>query len=254
MALEKLLGDDAKRNKAFATFAKVLERRFSESDWASFGHEHNIEEIYGNDHLLRSAQYGNSDYRLCILRTLEFLFDDYAKALKALLTDASLHNTLKREDPDLYAIVTDEEVPHVPAKKPRRSKLEVVRKALHDAETLLASGGPTSAVDRVHTALHGYLREVCDKAKLSYGAQPTVTELYKLIRTEHPAFDAKGTHAEAIKKVANGMASTLDGLNTLRNQASVAHPNEDLLDDVDAGLAVNAARTVFNYVAGKVGD
>lgn len=95
---------------------------------------------------------------------------------------------------------------------------------------------------------------MCDKAGLSYGSLPTTTELYKAIRTSHPAFAVTGAHAEAIKKVANGMASSLDGLNTLRNQASAAHPNEELLDDVDGALAVNATRTIFNYVAGKVGD
>ena len=35
---------------------------------------------------------------------------------------------------------------------------ETVRRALDDAEALLGKGGPTSAVDRVHTALHGHLR------------------------------------------------------------------------------------------------
>jgi hypothetical protein len=89
---------------------------------------------------------------------------------------------------------------------------------------------------------------------MSYGSAPTITELYKTIRTSHPTFAVTGAHAEAIKKVANGMASSLDGLNTLRNQASAAHPNEELLDDVDGALAVNATRTIFNYVAGKVGD
>lgn len=34
---------------------------------------------------------------------------------------------------------------------------EVVERALADAETLLERGKATSAVDRVHTALHGYL-------------------------------------------------------------------------------------------------
>ena len=48
------------------------------------------------------------------------------------------------------------------------------------------------------------------------------------------------------------MASALDAVNTLKNQASVANPNEDLLDDVDATLVVNVARTLFNYVSGKV--
>jgi hypothetical protein len=34
---------------------------------------------------------------------------------------------------------------------------DVVERALVDAEQLLSGSGPISAVDRVHTALHGYL-------------------------------------------------------------------------------------------------
>lgn len=253
-ALEKLLDDSKKRNKAFVTFTKVLENRFDESDWAKFGREHDIEEIYANSGLLNSAKYHNSDYGHGILQTLEFLFTYHPEALTALLTDEALHVRLKREAPELLAIVLDEEVPHVPVKTPSKSTLEVIKTALKNADTLLAEHGAASAVDRVHTALHGYLREVCDKAKLAYGAQPSMTELYKLIRTKHPAFAATGPHADTIRKVAVSLASALDAVNTLRNQASAAHPNEELLDDVDAGLAFNAASTVFNYVRGKVGD
>jgi len=55
-----------------------------------------------------------------------------------------------------------------------------------------------------------------------------------------------------LKLARPAFATALDAVNTLRNQASVAHPNKDLLDDVDATLVVNAARTLFNYVSGKI--
>jgi len=38
---------------------------------------------------------------------------------------------------------------------------EVVFEALKDAEVLLETRGPKSAVDRAHTALHGYLKKLC---------------------------------------------------------------------------------------------
>lgn len=43
---------------------------------------------------------------------------------------------------------------------------EVVRRALADAEHLITTSGATSAVDRVHTALHGYLLNVCSQAQI----------------------------------------------------------------------------------------
>ena len=41
----------------------------------------------------------------------------------------------------------------------------VVERALVDAEQLLSNSGPISAVDRVHTALHGYLQEIVFASK-----------------------------------------------------------------------------------------
>src|SRR6266513_1121338 len=38
---------------------------------------------------------------------------------------------------------------------------DVVERALNDAQELLRANGATSGVDRIHTALHGYLRQVC---------------------------------------------------------------------------------------------
>lgn len=49
------------------------------------------------------------------------------------------------------------------------------------------------------------------------------------------------------------MATVLDSLNPIRNNASVAHPNEELLDEPEAHLAINAARTVFAFLDAKVG-
>ena len=45
----------------------------------------------------------------------------------------------------------------------------VVERALADAETLLREQGPTSAVDRVHTALHGYLLAACQRHGVTAG-------------------------------------------------------------------------------------
>ena len=47
---------------------------------------------------------------------------------------------------------------------------EVVLRALQDAENLIQTSGPTSAVDRVHTVLHGYLIAVCDGAGIVHGS------------------------------------------------------------------------------------
>jgi Abortive infection C-terminus len=43
-------------------------------------------------------------------------------------------------------------------------------------------------------------------------------------------------------------------MSPVRNMASVAHPNERLLDEPEAMLVVNACRTVLQYLDAKIGS
>lgn len=44
-----------------------------------------------------------------------------------------------------------------------------------------------------------------------------------------------------------GFASTIDSLNPIGNKASVALANEDLLDEPEVLLVINAVRTLLHY-------
>lgn len=133
-----------------------------------------------------------------------------------------------------------------------KSKSAVVERAISDAETLIGKNGATSAVDRVHTALHGQLKELADDHGIAYPSDPTLTQLLKQLRSHHPALADLGPRAEDIAKVLNSMASILDALSPVRNRASVAHPNSALLGDAEARLAINAARTIHHYLDDKL--
>ncbi len=128
---------------------------------------------------------------------------------------------------------------------------KVVETAISDAETLLKNSGATSGVDRIHTALHGHLIAVCESAGIKYGKDSSLTELFKLLRTQHPALQALGTRSQDISKVLNSLANILDALNPLRNKASVAHPNPNLLDEEEALLVINTAKTLLHYLDSK---
>jgi hypothetical protein len=126
-----------------------------------------------------------------------------------------------------------------------------VRQALDDAEILIAASGPASAVDRVHTALHGYLRAVCLGAGIEADGDATATRLFKLLREQHPALAASGPRTSEIEKILLAFASVLDALGTLRNRASAAHPSERLAAP-EAMVAVHAARTMLHYVDARL--
>jgi hypothetical protein len=78
---------------------------------------------------------------------------------------------------------------------------DAVDRALRDAEALINSSGPSSAVDRVHTALHGYLLAISDSAGIPYNPNPSVTELFKTIRLHHTAFQHLGQHSHQILQI-----------------------------------------------------
>lgn len=131
------------------------------------------------------------------------------------------------------------------------SPSDIVRRALDDAASLLRTTGPQSAVDRVHTALHGYLRSLCEEIDVHLDGRPTMNQLFKALRGSHPALADVGTRAEDVKRILGAMATILDALNPVRNRGSVAHPNDQLIGEPEAHLVINVVRTLLNYLEDK---
>lgn len=129
---------------------------------------------------------------------------------------------------------------------------EVLDRAIADAEALLRNTGATSGVDRVHTALHGHLLALCEAAGIAYPAEPSLTQLLKLLRGSHPRLVPSGARADDITKVLSSLATIVDALQPLRNRASVAHPNKQLLDAPEAMLVINATRSILHYLDAKL--
>jgi hypothetical protein len=130
---------------------------------------------------------------------------------------------------------------------------DVVIRAIDDAEALLQGGGPTSAVDRVHTSIHGHLRYLCDEAQIPYGRDETMVVLLKKLRQQHPKLRNPGPRPNDIETVLRASGSILDALNPVRNNASVAHPNQDLLGRDEAQLVINVGRSLLSYLDAKLG-
>lgn len=129
---------------------------------------------------------------------------------------------------------------------------DVLKRALDDAETLIQNNGAISAVDRIHTALHSYLKAVCNKAKIEYESNPSITQLFKVLKEKHPAFTDSSTCSEEINKILKACSVIIDALNPVRNRASVAHPNDVLLGDEEALLVVNVTRSLLHYIDSKI--
>lgn len=181
---------------------------------------------------------------------------DQAKILRGVLErfplDESITTRTQALQDEIRKIITrlEQNLPVVNPSPQITSK--TIAQAIVDAENLLVTSGAASAVDRVHTALHAYLKEVYDLAGITYIKEDSITRLLKLIRQNHPAFQTAILRNQDIEKVLNAFGATLDSLNSIRNNASLAHPNLALLEEPEAMLAINAARTIFHYLDAKI--
>lgn len=129
----------------------------------------------------------------------------------------------------------------------------VVVGALADAETLIRTSGATSGVDRLHTALHGHLKALCNAAEIGHDPSASMGALLKCLRNNHPKLADLGPRPQEVKAALNACASILGALDPVRNQASYAHPSDHLLDEPEAMLVINATRTVLTYLDAKLG-
>jgi HEPN domain-containing protein len=129
---------------------------------------------------------------------------------------------------------------------------ETVFEALKDAEVLLKNRGAKNAVDRAHTALHGYLKGACAAKVIIVPSDPSLTTLFKLIREQFPEFKNAVSHDAEVKRLLGSLATALDTLNTIRNRATLAHPNEVLLESEEAMLYINLSRAMLAYVDSKL--
>ncbi|MEZ7505424.1 abortive infection family protein [Flavobacterium sp. Arc2] len=128
---------------------------------------------------------------------------------------------------------------------------ETVERAIQDTKILIEKNGATSGVDRIHTALHGYLKEVCKKAGIVLTDDENLTQVFKKLKANHPKLQLGGHRQNDIDQIISSFSNTLDKLNPIRNKASLSHPNEELLEEDEAMFVINSAQTVLNYLNRK---
>src|ERR1051326_3108871 len=145
------------------------------------------------------------------------------------------------------SLANDETIPAV-SQPTLRTTSDVVRAALLDAEHLIIARGALNGLDRVHTALHGYLREIANDRTINAPPDASITQLFKLVIENHPSFDNTSPRNSDIERIVRSMATIVDALNPLRNRASLAHPNDNVLAEAEAMLVVNTVRTLLQYL------
>lgn len=253
MTLINHLFDTKFAGKIMLTLQRAVASQFTETDWMELGYETGeYEYIQWHGRLLRSLRFGDDDYGASVFQVLKYFSEQNPNALQAVIDNKKVRRILERDAPEVLSEL-GLNVAHVPAVTPKAlSASEVVERALADADNLLHTSGPISCVDRLHTALHGYLRALCAETGITGLEGAAVTALFKRLRAEHPSFQCLGAQDKDVVRILNSFGSVIDVINTIRNNASVAHPNDVLLGEAEATLVVNVIRTLFHYISAKV--
>jgi hypothetical protein len=114
------------------------------------------------------------------------------------------------------------------------------------------AAGPGNAVDRMHTTMHAYLESICTQAKITFDDKASVTQLFSLIRKQHPSFPIGDRETRVLMQMmTGGMTQIIEASNPARNSKSMAHPNT-LLEEPEAMLVLNAMRTLLHYLDARL--
>lgn len=131
---------------------------------------------------------------------------------------------------------------------------EFVQETLDQCQTLISQPNCRSAVDRAHTALHGYLKETCKNAGQTIKENnPKIQDYWSKLKQEHPSIliDHSQSHLP-INQIVNAIGKLLENLNEIRNNKSYTHPNEEIIGEDEARRVINLFRSILHYIDSKI--
>lgn len=201
--------------------------------------------------LQESLRLRDDDYGYFIAQFLRHLQGERASALRDIAHRPEVKAWLASNTPDAAQELGLGQ-PQVSPPRKSVSASEAVDQALKNADHLLGASGPVSCVDLVHTALHGYLRDVCARAGLSVADDATVAQLFKSVRNGYPELVALDQHDSQVGNVLASLAEAVTALNTMRNDESISQPSQVLMEEAEAMLMFNLVRTLFDYLRARL--
>jgi hypothetical protein len=93
----------------------------------------------------------------------------------------------------------------------------------------------------------GYLRLICEHDTVDFAETDGASTLLKRLFKGDPTASAS-PHAQHTLKVLRSAGAILDSFDAIRNRGTIAHANDELLDEPEAVLIVNVARSIFHYL------
>jgi len=232
--------------------AKILAENFSEGDWQELFAVTDCEDVpEGLYKFYQHVNWKNPELKGVAISAIQSTLARNADNLSRIWELDYVQNYITRGSTDLFNeikdIVNQNGQRNVSA-APSKNVNENIYQALEDAEVLLQKNGPQRAYDRVHTALHASLRQMCANNGIATNStNDNVPGLLSLITTHFKSLPDDGRNDDVFKML-RAVGALLHGINNLRNHHSMAHPTETLLNEADARFAINLVRSIMTYI------
>lgn len=238
-------------NKTKISLAKSLVSSFNSGDWIELFALTECEDCpTNNSKFYQDVHWQNEGLKGGCIQAIEYILDENPESIIQIWGMDGVQTSLKRSDIDTYSfikeIINAEEGKSVPKPTPKNTNKNIYL-ALKDAELLITNSGAASGYDRMHTALHGFLREVCKNNNISYNKSDAITALLPKINNYIKSLPDDGRNEKVFNMLRSANAM-LDSINYLRNHNSQSHPTEELLTENDAVFSINLVRSIITYV------
>ncbi|WP_186454486.1 abortive infection family protein [Candidatus Pantoea soli] len=233
---------------------ELLSGSLSLGHWRTIFINTNFRE-YDNSNFRDAVRFGNDDLSHTCMRITEEILTSDEENIKHFWNIQDLRNIVRRKDPELYRFIEDYisgDAQKTVTTSPINNTNENIYNVLKDAEVLLEKRGPGEAYDRIHTALHGTLKLMCDKSGIVRKDNNRVDELLSLINN-HLKAKKDSERNKVVFEMLRSAIAILNKTNELRNHHSNAHPNDGLLNNADARFAINLIRSIMSYVDDLLG-
>ena len=123
-----------------------------------------------------------------------------------------------------------------------------VQQAIADAELFIRERKYESAVDRIHTAFQGYLRQILDRHQIAYKSDDTLPSLYAKLHSYYGSAIQPPDVAGRIRDIIRSGSNMVIKINELRNNNTVAHANTQLIQKREAELVIRMLNALWDYI------
>lgn len=114
--------------------------------------------------------------------------------------------------------------------------------------SFIREGRYDSAVDRVHTAFHGYLRQLLNEHGESHTVDDSLPGLFARLHAYYGSTIQPADVGERVKMILRSAGGMVTTVNELRNNNTVAHPNGNLIQKREAQLVIRLVNAIIDYV------